>query len=169
MDQSTGLYEIYGLWHVPFWQTRWFLISSLIFGFLILATMVGVIIIAVRSKKKVVTPEEYALIRLHNLLKLRLSSAEERYRAYDQLIGIIKEYLSFRYKGAAKAMTDDEILAFLAAADCPASVLNLLFNIFKGSTEIRFAAQEAPDEIVRQAIETAVVIVQETTPEPSNS
>lgn len=169
MDAATGLYDIYGLWHVPFWHTRWFLITSGIIVFCIVAALIFFIISIKRQKLQKIPYWQRALMRMQELLASPMASSEQGYQVYGKLVFALKEYLAERYHFPAHAMTDDELLAFLAGIACPSEILQLLERILKGGVEIRFAGQKTYHDAVVDAINNAIVIIKGTIPEASQA
>lgn len=165
MDQETGLYDIYGLWHVPFWQKKWFIVACILFLFLIMSIIAWRIIAKRRARKQYITYWDRALAQLDALLDRSIENSQECYHAYNMIVSILKEYLALRYHGSAPAMTDDELLIFLAGTSCPSESLQLLEKILKEGLEIRFAGQHTYKQIVAQAVNAAIVFIKTTLPE----
>lgn len=169
MDPRTGLYDIYGLWHVPFWQTTWFFWACICFFAVVMVVVGALIWWRIRSKKISISYWDQALLEISQLLRTPVLDAEQSYYIYTQLIGILKHYLSTRYTCNAQAMTDDELLIFLSASDCPVPVVQVIERLLKESLTIRFAGHRAHQHIVEEAVGSAVIVVKQTIPAEQKS
>ena len=111
MMDKNGLYDIYGVWHLPFWQTTWFkyLCASLIaLVFLLVGVAIGYRLYQwIRHKQY--TAWEIALMKLEQLKKNHYATQDEAKQAYGVITAVLKEYLSKRYGWSVTSATDDEL------------------------------------------------------------
>lgn len=166
MDLQSQLYDIYGFWHVPFWQTRWFFYACCGVGVLVLIAAI-VLIYRWHMRKPALTYWQEAINQLTALLPLVQTNPEYCYQAYAKLVLILKEYLSKRYDVTVRAMTDEELLVFLVQASCSSEVLQLVERILRGGTEIRFAGETTSRDVTTEAINGVIIIIKKTIPTES--
>ncbi len=161
-NETAEIYDIYGIWHVPFWQTRPFIITMwILFGLLVLAFIYGIIRLILKRKKKV-QPWTWANRELDALWKQRGVTREDGKRFYFQLTEIIKIYLEKRYGYQVRSATDLELLAYLRECDFAPDLWNDLSLIFEGAQEIKFANLDAIPEEIERAFALAKAFVAKT-------
>lgn len=149
-NETVELYDIYGVWHVPFWQTTPFII----FVWAVIGIIVGALIYALirfmLKRKKPLKPWVWADRELDALWERRGFTREDGKRFYSQLTEIIKQYLEKRYGYQVRSATDIELLAYLRDHHFDPELCNELTRIFEGMQEIKFANLDAiPENIER--------------------
>src|SRR5436190_1126464 len=99
INEKTGLYENYGLWHEPFWKTYAFqLCLKIIIGLLLLVACVILLIKYFRyRRKKKLSAWDQALFELDQLKKNQKVSIECGKEFYILLTDIVKKYLFARF------------------------------------------------------------------------
>lgn len=117
------------------------------------------------SRPKPLTYWQEALAELQALLRKPIASSGQGHEIYSQLVIILKEYLAKRYGGSAYAMTDEELFVFLAGTSCPTEMMQLIEQILRGGTEIRFAGQHTYRETVAEAINNGIIVIKNTLPQ----
>lgn len=149
-ESSEQLYDIYGMWHVPFWQTRAFIIALWCFAALCAIAIIYFLIRMIRARKKTLKPWEWANRELDTLWEQRGFTREDGKRFYSQLTEIIKGYLEKRYGYHVRSATDIELIAYLQAHSFDPALLHDVQQIFEGTQEIKFANLDAiPEQIER--------------------
>lgn len=110
---SLGLYDIYGLHGIPFWQTPWFWCCCVVSAILLFVGLIIVITrIVMQKMKRPQTAWDKALRNLDILKqKLHQNSSNEYY--YDELSSILKKYLTERFLVDCVGKTDDELCFML--------------------------------------------------------
>jgi len=158
-------YDIFGVWHEPWWQRTAFK------GFIIsLISLIGLWLIYV-VLKKIFTRKKYkpcweiALAYLGNLSAQNILVSGKAKTFYFQLTGILKQYITERYGVAVLGSTEKEILAYLEEqVNFPKESLPLLRDIFDHARSIKFANEAALKEQIEQDLALGVRLVRETIP-----
>ena len=149
-NETTELYDIYGKWHVPFWQKTPFIIGAWALGIVILLACLYWVLRLIFRKKRQVKPWKWAQKELDNLWKKRGFTREDGKRFYSRLTEIIKTYLEKRYGYKVRSATDIELLAYLQERNFAPELRNDLVRIFEGAQEIKFANLDAiPEQMER--------------------
>jgi hypothetical protein len=159
MDNPTAqmeLYDIYDVWHTPWYKTMYF------YGFVgIVCVTVLYLVYRWYANRKVpihtLSPQEHALKILE---KLKKGSYENHQIAYSILTHTLKAYLESYYKISLVGQTDVEFLETIATFHHSSpSLMNDLKTIFEGVAFIKFAGQAAQKEQFRKACELAENII----------
>jgi hypothetical protein len=167
MDMNTAkqeFYDIYDMWHVPFWQTRLF---GGIVIFLLIIVAVTFLLILFKSyirRKRPSFPWDRALNKLNSLFMQEQFSKEESKQFYFKLTKILKDYLHERYNVVLRGKTDQELLLFLNESDFPADLLPPVRALFEGCLEIKYADDQVLKECLIRDLESAIFIVKQTSP-----
>ncbi len=144
-----GLYDIYGMWHVPFWQTQTFMRLMGLLFVTALCILVWFIAKRLRTTTKPLTAREQALRALQQLEQssMTVQNAKE---FYFQLTMILKKYLSAAYGYALTDKTDTESITYLTDHTFEPNKLEEVRTVFSGIQVIKFAnAQAAQEQMVR--------------------
>ncbi len=162
---ENGLYDIYPMWHVPFWQTTTFYI---IVG-LVCALMLGIaswLLIRWYFKKKAVpkTVWEEALEQLHTLQQKKYGSKEEGKQCYFAMTSVLKKYLAARYAYPLEGKTDEEMVHYLAKSTEQKKLAEELKEIIDGCLYIKFANEQAMQENIVKHLDQSCLIVKKTIP-----
>jgi len=166
---SEQLYDIYGVWHIPFWQRSWFVWGVGITVIVILLTLVWLIVRAYRTKKEKeqVSYWDYTLHELTQLKKQGVVTSEQGKLFYVRLTGLLKKYIQSRYRYDLTGKTDTEVIVYLQQIGFDPPLLAELKTIFEGGVIIKFA----PVQAIRQQIESdwgqSIAFVQKTMPSES--
>lgn len=172
MDTMTldrnGLYDIYDIWHVPFWQTTWFKIMC---GSLLAVIVLGIGIILGYYVYKWLTRKKYtvweiAQIKLEELKKSSFTNKEQAKNAYGVITTVLKEYLAERYSWPVKTTTDDELAAYVKTSVLNEELTQKIKEVLSGAVMIKFANQDTVESQVKGDIERALQIIHATIPLP---
>lgn len=162
-----GLYDIYSLWHIPFWQTSffyWIILSFLAFS-IVLALWVT-IMWWYGKKKTVVKPAwQEALDKLYQLQQKKYLSKAEGKSCYFAMTAIIKTYLIARYQYPLHSKTDQEMIHYIAKQKKQEKIADALKEIIHGSLYIKFANERAMQKTIMVHLERCCTIVHQTIPE----
>ena len=164
-----GLYDIYELNHVPFWQTPLFklLIKVGIAGLsLVLAIAVGYILYKFFKKKK--NPWDCALDEINGLTRGYAYASQAKF-FYSRLTFILKNYLGERYLIDLKGKTDKEMIAFLKRYPFEQALIDEVEDIFIYGQEIKFSDYRARQQEIERHGHLACMIVKRTIPEPTKN
>ncbi len=157
-----GLYDIYDVWHVPFWQTTAFFYSMVALGVVGVLLSIWFITKKMRSKQKIQTPWEKALQQLHVLQNSNIS-VDNGKEFYFALTAIVKKYLEGRYGYKLTHKTDAECVKYLENNQLLPDHLDDLRRIFSGVEIIKFANAQAAHEQMLNDLKTSILLVQNTT------
>ncbi len=162
---ANGLYDIYSVWHLPFWQTRAFFLSVGILSALTICLCVWLIYrFVVRKQQKGRPAWQVALEALKQLQAKSYENKEEGKYTYFELSHVLKKYLAARYSIPIESQTDQELLASLEESQLPPVVKETLIGLGHGVELIKFANQEAVQEQIQRDINQAMQMVMETMP-----
>jgi hypothetical protein len=164
INELTGLYENYGLWHVPFWQTRSFDLAIKGIGVFLLVVVVGLLAYRYKHRKKKVSPWECALLRLKTMQHAQETQAYSAKEFYAHLTSIIKNYLYQRFGYDVVGKTDDEVICYLSQKKLDPLVLQEIIAVFRGVSIIKFANASAEQEQMRQDCHRCFCIIKQTIP-----
>ena len=160
--EQPHLYDIYGIYHLPFWQTRLFylLVASVIFLFVFFGVWRGIKMR--RAKKLVKRSWQVAMDELRKLERQQILDRQMAQEFYLSLTAIMKRYLQDRYGYQVVGKTDDELLMMLPSIHFPKNLIPGLEVLFRGSVEIKFAQGLALSAQAQQDLFHAMHVVQET-------
>ncbi|TET06904.1 hypothetical protein E3J79_00515 [Candidatus Dependentiae bacterium] len=159
-----GLYDIYDMWHVPFWQTKLF--GGIVIFLLVIvgcSFLIALFVYYIRRKHPEF-PWDNALCKLTALSIEEPLSKEKNKQFYFKLTEILKNYLHERYNFALRGKTDQELLLFLVESDFPADLLSYVRAIFEGCLQIKYADEQALREQLMRDLDSAIFIIKQTFP-----
>ena len=167
LNEKTGLYENYGLWHVPFWQTQNFKLAMHIGLSLVILCIVVLLIkkyLEYRKRKKLPLWDQ-ALLELTQLKKEHKVDVKHGKEFYLTISALLKRYFHDRFEYDVLGKTDAETIEYLEKNYCDEWIVAETKALLHGSVIIKFAnAQAAQDQIEDDYIR-AVAIIQRTIPE----
>lgn len=171
IDEKTGLYGNYGLWHTPFWQTQTFcFISLFVLGILI---FIFVILLyrsyILRRKNKKLSSWDQALYDLRRLSDEQKVNAEHGKEFYVATTTILKTYLHQRYGYQVLSKTDDEMVRYLQNTNFDNLLIGKIDQVLQGSTIIKFANQQAAQQQINSDYETVISIIKNTIPKEKST
>ena len=158
-------YDIYGIWHVPWWQRPlvrnigWTVGIILIFGLLvyIIKKMIG--------RKKILPCWQVALRDLATLETADMLNERASKMFYSQLTTIVKHYLYGRYGFDIVCKTDREIVAFLdEQVIFPRDLIPVFNDIADHASQIKFANVQGIVEQMKRDLVLSMRLVKETMP-----
>lgn len=165
------LYDIYGVWYVPFWQRPWFYWSMLSVGFVGISILVWMFIKKYYGQKSVeqIPYWQQALDQLHLLRQHNVATAEHGQKFYLTLTIILKNYMQERYAYDVRSKTDAEVLAYLKEMNFDKTLYNELEQVFQGSVFIKFANTQAMQSQIEQDLLRSQAFIHNTLPQVENS
>ncbi len=165
IDEKTGLYGNYDIWHKPFWQTTTFYRIS---GLLLFISMLLLCYLLIkkyraRRKKKKIPAWQRALQELELLQKNNKIAPVHGKEFYRIVTAILKSYLQERFNSNLCSKTDAEVIASLEKrVDIDPELLQTICTIFKGSVVIKFANERAIQEQIEHDFNQSVMIIKKT-------
>jgi len=164
-DQNDQLYDIYGMTHVPFWQTTSFYVVMGLLITVMLAIMCWQLTRYWRLRAKpALPPWEQALIALNKLCEKDMMTSARSKEFYDRLTMIIKQYLHDRYAYDVMGKTDQELLVYLDSVSFDATLTEIIRNLLQGSVMIKFAHAQGAREQMERDIASSIVVIKKTIP-----
>ena len=156
-------YDIYTIWHVPFWQQPWFY-WSIITLVTIIVLMLSIFIYKryFAKAKAPLTAWQKALAELEYLKHKPVISQEDGKEFYFTLTAILKQYLHERFGYPLQGKTDSEMANYLK--DSELETKYQISDICNGCIVIKFANQQAMATQIQKHLATSIKIVQETIP-----
>lgn len=160
------LYDIYTLWHIPFWQTQQFFIALVLIGVLIGTAIIVMLIKKWRARKSQQTAWERALGQLEDIQKKNRITVEQGKDFYHDLTRIMKKYVHERYLLDVLSATDQE---FLETLEKNRVLLPLMLaelqEVMNGLLFIKFANAQAAQAKMQDDFSRVVMIIKTTIPE----
>jgi hypothetical protein len=161
-----GLYDIYSVWHVPFWQTKAFFITIATIISMLLITIIWLIVLWYRKKRANAKESwQLALEQLQLLQQKMYLSKEDGKQCYFAMTHIIKTYLIIRFSYPLHGKTDEEMIRYLAASTHQKALVDELKEIMEGALYIKFANEQAMQETIKKHLEQCCMIIERTIPE----
>ena len=164
MTDEKGLYGIYDVWHVPFWQTPLFYTILALISFFIVVTVLLLVVrwYYARAQQKKIDPWDKALAVLDQLKEQEYATTERSKFAYFTITAVLKEYLNDRYRFDVQGKTDDELFTYLQKHNFKKELLVYLQDILDGGVMVKFANEQAIQDQVRRHITVACMFVTQT-------
>lgn len=167
LNEQTGLYENYGTWHVPIWQTESFKLKVVI---IVAILITGIIIILVKKylayrKRKKLPSWEQALLELALLKKEHTISIEYGKEFYIRISSVLKKYLSERFGYDLIGSSDQETIKYLEKEHFDTNLLEHIKTILQGGETIKFANAQAAQEQIEHDYINTIAIIQQTIPQ----
>ena len=167
INEKTGLYENYGLWHVPFWQTETFYfvlkICAVVSAFILFVWLYKAYV--AYKKRKKVPAWDAALRDLTELKKIQKLSLMQPKEFYLSASFILKTYLCDRFGYDLLSKTDDEVVCYLQDKNADAQLIEDVRALLQGSIVIKFAKAHAAQEQINHDYDRAISIVKKTIPQ----
>ncbi|MCX5925058.1 MAG: hypothetical protein NT124_02050 [Candidatus Dependentiae bacterium] len=178
---ENGLYDIEGMWHQPWWQSK----ECSILIYVIISISLFLVLVAVirwyilRKKAHVLMPWEQALQDMYAIKSINykdIGGDRDRDTRSDQEIQdlhvlfyveiskILKKYLQARYAFAVCNSTDRETVAYLQAIDFNKEITGMIAEVFNGGQYVKFAGQKAVKENRERHFDMGITIIQKTIP-----
>jgi len=167
LNEKTGLYENYGLWHVPFWQTAQFQLAVKIAGG---AIALIIVVLLVRKylhyrKRKKLSLWDQALLDLSHLKKEHKVDVAHGKEFYVSVCAILKNYFCNRFGYDITGKTDAEVIDYLQQKHGDEQTVEDMKMVLQGSEIIKFANAQAAQEQIEQDYVRAIAIITKTIPE----
>lgn len=166
INEKTGLYQDYGLWHVPFWQTYTFIVGLKIFaGILVFLLVVFMCTLYLRYRKRKRLPVwQEALQSLEQLVHDNKVNCDHGKEFYLATSAILKQYLHHRFKYDLLGKTDSELVHYLQQKNADKDLIEKMNTILDGSMFIKFANAQAAQEQIDRDYKISIELVKKTIP-----
>lgn len=151
------LYDIYGTWHVPFWQTRIFLFSVL--GLVAALLLFGIYLFYKKYKKNKSIPlAQQLLSRLQSLSTSLITNKEDAQKAYGVITDALKAYFEHYYAKPFKTYTDMQMQQVLDS-DFPDEFKEALKKLLEDGMQVKFAREQALQAQVNAHVQLTINII----------
>ncbi|HXW86284.1 MAG TPA: hypothetical protein VEK38_02980 [Candidatus Bathyarchaeia archaeon] len=159
-----GIYDIYGMVHVPWWQTPLFFIACIVSGMIILAGIIMLcIIIRRRYKKKEVIPYwQQAVLELEEAEKAFIDGNMSAMLLYETLVRITKKYLHTRFSCDVLGKTDSELADYIHNLDIIEEQKNQLTALCQLSASIKFYPAALAHDYAQKDCQALVAFIRAT-------
>ena len=167
LNEKTGLYENYGLWHVPFWQTHTFQLVIEISALLIVLIITVLLVrkyLRHRKRKKLPVWDQ-ALLELSHLKRDQKVHAAHGKEFYGTVSAVLKKYFHDRFGYDVTGKTDAEMVKYLERNYLDVHGVEEIKTLLQGSVIIKFANAQAAQEQIDHDYLRAVAIITRTIPE----
>lgn len=166
---ANGLYDIYDMWHVAWWQLPWVKATAMI----IVATaaiglIAGLIYMVLLRRKKNLPLWQQAMIELHMLQMSTVSNDRELRQRYLDLAAVVKGYLIARFELPAHGLTDEELLNLLSHKVSDPAIIDDLLHLLSLRESISFASGQSSARF-DESIQRAMRIIKITIPQEKKS
>jgi len=167
LNEKTGLYENYGLWHIPFWQTQTFKMAMKVcLGVVLLLIVVLLITKYVRYRKRKKLPLwDCALLALTQLKKDHKIEVVHGKEFYATVSAVLKNYFHDRFGYDLRGKTDAEVIDCVEKYHDDKHIAAEMKTLLQGSEIIKFANAQAAQEHIENDYIRAVAIIQRTIPQ----
>jgi hypothetical protein len=164
-----GLYDIYAMYHVPFWQTNAFFWAILI---IIAAGTCGIIALFLKyywfRRKRIITPWQKALTLLDALVVAESLLPDDIKHYYFAMTDIMKIYIGERYRWDVTYLTDKEFVEFIVKSSLDSVSQKALCTVFNDATMIKFADQKTALSLLKDHIDSMRGVIYATIPHTKN-
>lgn len=157
-----GLYDIYGAWHVPWWQTSLFYYSISVMGVIILVSSIFIITRYWLSRKAVVPFWQQAINELEVLAKRPIVTPAQKKECYFIMTHVLKRYVGMRYQLEATHKTDSQFIEYLQKSSISIELVSNIENIFIDRLTIKFANDSVKYEEIQQDLTHAISFIKAT-------
>jgi len=166
INEKTGLYENYGLWHVPFWQTEKFQLIVKISCAVLVLLFIAILIkkYCTYRKNKKLSAWDQALFDLRVLRNNNKVSVEHGKEFYLTVSALLKKYLYERFKYDVLGKTDSEVVHFLKEHHADEQTIIDFEALLHGGITIKFANAQVAQEQIENDYVRAIAIVTRTIP-----
>jgi hypothetical protein len=167
LNEKTGLYENYDLWHVPFWQTQKFQIVLELIGCLFVLCIIAFLVrkyLQYRRRKKLPVWDQ-ALLDLSHLKKEHKVDVLHGKEFYLTVSALLKKYFHDMYGYDLVGKTDAEAVEYLQENYLDEHGVEEIKALLQGSVIIKFANAQAAQEQIDHDYLRAVAIITRTIPE----
>jgi hypothetical protein len=160
-----GFYDIYGLWHIPWWQQPIFKIVVVAIVLVLVLGFIAYLLKKLTNRKRTLSAGEVAQRDLASLGTPDMLNERKAKFFYSQLTTIIKQYICVRYGFDIVGKTDREMLMFLdEQVVFPRDLMPLLYDIFDHASQIKFANSAGIVEQMQSDLALGVRLIKETIP-----
>lgn len=152
------LHDIYGHWHVPFWQTRLFFVAAIFMIIIVGAALIYVLYKRYKKQKKIALHQQ-VLMQLEQLKKQPIQSRDQAQHAYAVITASLKQYFEFYFKKPCMTSTDYQVIQVLQNEPLMSSYFEQTKELFESGTQVKFAQENALHEQVMKHIDMSITII----------
>jgi len=153
--------DIYGFWHIPFWQTGWFWWSLFAVVVLLFALFLGLRVRHFSCKRKEMTKRDIRA-EISALSVEEGVTKEEAKQFYFKLTSLLKYYFSEQSEVPLIDKTDREVVRALEKQGLFSAHFEVIHAIFTGGERIKYAGEAALYEQLLRDKNNAIIIIKQT-------
>lgn len=168
-ERLKELYDIYEVWHVPFWHRTWFYVLCSFIVLMILALLMYRYMWPLIQKwfNRPMPVSKRLRLELASLAQKPIHTQEEGRVVYLSMTSIMKEYVDHRFGYAVRGLTDTEFVKVLREAGISPHLCDQMDNLIKNAMVVKFASMDAVQSECADYIRLCIAWIDETTPHPS--
>lgn len=153
------LYDIYGTWHVPFWQRPIFIYSLI--GLVSLLIVLSIWLLYKKYKKvSAISIAQQVLQKLEAVKVSAINTKEDAQKAYSIITDSLKTYFQYYYNKPFKTFSDFQMQSMLASiSDFPLEWHEPLKKVLEDSVQVKFAREFALQQQVRDHANLSINII----------
>jgi LPS O-antigen subunit length determinant protein (WzzB/FepE family) len=157
-----GLYDIYDVCHVSWWQSKNFFMIVSAVAAVLLGVLLLIIIKKWRHKKVAISFWQHAIEELEDLRLAYVNDTLDRRECYFAMTRILKTYLALRYCLQTEDKTDVQLVAYLEQSCLPTQLINDIAPIFIGGLTIKFANEQVARDLIERNLEQSIHFIKKT-------
>ncbi len=161
MNQPEVFHEIYDFYEIPFWQTTWFSILTIVGA---ISLILLIVYFFMTRKKRVLPSWEIAIQQLHKINIERCINKHDFKKIYFEISTILKHYLQERFGWNIIDKTDDELMKYLQKNQFNTTLLESLKKLFLSSSFVKYADEVALKTQVEEDLKMAFKLIDQTIP-----
>lgn len=157
------LYDIYDVWHIPWWQTTFFWWMIYAISAVILVIMLVIFLQLLFTKRKPEEPWRVACRQLAFAHKKAQEKVMGEELFYAEITRVLKWYLTIRFEDDSEARTDIELLSYAQQNPAFPKLLVLDFSqLLERASQARFAKMPLPIDQLHEDYTCAVQVIEQT-------
>jgi hypothetical protein len=159
-----GIYDIYGMLHVPWWQTTFFYVTCIVAGifFFILSIVLCVLWLQRWRKKEELPYWQKAIAELahaeHAFVQGKISSMV----LYELLVRIVKSYLQVQFGSDLLGKTDSELRECIEPLVIAQEYKDQLMELCQTSSTIKFYPAAVAQEHAQKDCQALITFIKVT-------
>lgn len=162
-----GLYDIYGMHHIPWWQRKEVgIIASAVIACIVLGLLTWGLV-WYRSRRPALSAGERASRAILGLKPLIMCDPVQGDLFYIRISAVLKQYLHDRYDYPVQASTDAETIRYLQQSGCDQQIVDMVTDVLQGGVHVKFAGQKTIKENMERHSVVSIDIVHKTMPHAS--
>lgn len=152
------LYDIYGTWHVPFWQTTLFLNTLFATGVLLAVGVCWYVYKRYKRKKTFPLPQ-HILAQLMGVRASFINTTQDAQKAYEIMTAALKTYFQYYYEKPFTVLSDNELQNAIAVNHFPEEYKEAIKKLLEDGVHVKFARENALQQQVSEHAQLSIDII----------